>query len=273
MPSEIEKKERELHFVRLLNEAEDIGLSDIRPFVGERPDVEAELAGRRIGIEVTEPIEEAYLSTDRRFEDTVLSKVEVFAAAAAPGKAYFETQDLHLEHLKHDGLKDLARRLADVALRLSERSNRVGEHVITATGPFLKAVEKGRRADSARWTICYDVPLPAGFAFVLFVRDDSGPFQALSLGSGRGAFWGPGLDTTAERIAAKAAKLDWQGFDERWLLLPASAAYSRTSVMAARLSNERFPDTGFDRVYMIDGLHPLGTTPTINVVRLDRREI
>jgi hypothetical protein len=119
----------------------------------------------------------------------------------------------------------------------------------------------------------FDVPLPLGIESVLFTRLESGPFTPFFSGSTGSAIFGAGLDVTEERIQSKAAALPrWRDrYDERWLLIPVVTP-SRTSVWQVKNDSQRFPNTGFDRIYLTDTFRSPELADAelpVNVARLD----
>lgn len=167
----------------------------------------------------------------------------------------------------------LADQLASVVLRLADVAREPGSEAAAASG--IKRESLLRRA--SRLNLQNGIGLPLGFNLVRYTRIAEGArMEALWLGGNLGPFLGDGLETTAERIEEKQADLDrWPAsYDERWLVVP-SLNHSRTSVEHVRCSNRRFPGTGFDRIYILDFLHPIQMPEEergVNVTRLDIHE-
>jgi len=259
------RRKTELRAVELLNVAEGIGLTELRNATADPPDVEGVLGARRVGIEVTFPIEEDELRTDTIFKRVVIPVVAKLAAAAAPGQAAIGLMNLTLRNRSE--IVALSASLGEVCLALSAFAFAPGSHAAAAVGMFRQTLE-----DMGHWSI-FDVPLPPGVESVLYTRLDSGPFHPFWSGSTGGAIFGAGLDVTEERIREKAAALPrWRDrYDERWLLIPVVWP-SRTSVWQVKHDSTWFPNTGFDRIYITDSFRPVGVTDAdlpVNVARLD----
>ena len=225
---------------------------------------------------MTQPIEEADAQTDAMLERVVLAEVERLTASAAPGQAAVSTAYLALAHLKRSQLMDCAGQIARVVLKLAEVAIEPGSQATAASGMFRETMVDAGAA--GRWNLQPDdVKPPLGFDFVRYTRLVEGDgMEAIWLGGNNRTIYGAGLDTTAKRITEKAAALSrWPtGYDEQWLLV-ASLSHSQTSVQQARLDKQRFPDTGFDKIWLIDTLRSIekaGEDLPVNVCRLDIHE-
>jgi hypothetical protein len=267
------KRAFELSVVQALNDARGLGLTDLRSPDTDPPDVEGRIGDRRIGIEVTQPVEETEVKTLALLKRVVLPEVEVRAASAAPGQAAVGTFNIALAHLERPQLLECAGSLADVVLQLAAVAVEPRSEATAASGQVREIL----LAKPETWNLQLGVKLPLGFDLVRYTRLAEGTrMEALWIGGTRSAIFGPGLDTTAERIKEKAAGLvRWPpGYDERWLLIP-SLANSRTSVQQVQHDDRRFRETGFDKIWIIDTLRSLekaGEDLPVNACRLDIHE-
>jgi hypothetical protein len=259
------KRRAEVESVLALDAAAGLGLRDVRSTSADPPDVEAALGGKRIGIEVTESVESDEAATEPLFKAAVIPEIQRLAAVAAPGQVLLSTEGLVMP-TKRAQLQQLAQQLADVVIALAAQAKSPGATASAAAGVY-RAVLEGRRKD-----FCEHVRLPLGIGHVDFERFAEGSLQVIYTGGVGIPIAGAGLETTAERVKTKAARLtSWPPYDERWLLVTAFR-FTRTSAMQARLDRQRFSTTGFDQIWLLDAFHPIGQRDEdslCNAVRLD----
>ena len=94
MPSAIDKQQEEALDVHRLNEACALGLVAIASCEKDPPDVEAVHDGKRIGIEVTRPVEREAIETLDRVHRVLIRRVTPLVAKLGTGQAGFGTHRL-----------------------------------------------------------------------------------------------------------------------------------------------------------------------------------
>ena len=128
-------------------------------------------------------------------------------------------------------------------------------------------VRKGTISGRTGW-ILHDIPLPVGVNLIFYERN-SEPLEVRCPGGHHGMYSGPQLATTERLTREKAERLPaWPPYDERWLLFVGGVG-AKVTVNAVRYSRQRFPNTGFVAIYLIDGWHSIQAKPKTNAVRLD----
>jgi hypothetical protein len=266
-PTPEDKRDEEVRSVHELNKARALDLVGISARDDDPPDVEALLGGKRIGIEITRPVESEDLETMDRLHGAVIPRVRTLIAPLGAGQAGFGTHRLHLHHLDHNGLKSFSEQLADALVALATLA-KDGESVCSGEGIKLRLVQSGRYPQSKDWTY-HEVSRPPGVDLAVYLRNATTPVTVSWLGGSDGASWGPQLDTAKRLIDEKAKDLPrWPLFVERWLLL-VGGAWARVTATAVQYDRTRFPDTGFDRIYLMDSWRWIKADPKVNVVRLD----
>ncbi len=260
-----DKRELEVRVVRLLNGAGALGLIEISAG-DDPPDVTARVDGHLVGIEVSASIEWAKAKSQSLMNSVVLPVAARLAAAAAPGEVKVGFEHLDIASSDRAKLEQLGSNIAEVVRALAAFAPVEGMEAVTMSALLRESARK-LPSEGPRLTIHDEIRLPFGVNYVWFVRAGAGPL-VLALGS-----WieetipGPGLDEVEQRINDKRMKLPrWRDqYDERWLVIPCPGFFSRTSVQQAKESGRRYPNTGFDRIYLIDN-----SDERINLLRLDR---
>lgn len=269
-PTPQDKRDEEVRDVYELNKASALGLVGISARDEDPPDVEALLDGKRIGIEVTRPVERDDMETMVRLHEAVIPELKRLVAALGAGQVGFGTHRLRLHHLDHKGLKNFSKQLANAFVALAAHAKE-GESVCSGEGIKLELMQSGRYPQSKDWTY-HEVPRPPGVDLAFYFRNATSPVTVQWMGGSDGATAGPQLDTAKRLIDEKAARLPaWPPFDQRWLLLVGGPA-ARAMAEAVKYDKTRFPETGFDRIYLMDSWRWIKADPRINVVRLDTIE-
>lgn len=259
-----DKRKLELRAVQMLNEAGALGLTEIS--AGEDPpDVTARLDGHQVGIEVSAPMEWAKAKSQNLIDSVVLPEAARGAAAAAPAEVEVGFEHLDIAFFDRAKLEQLGTNIAEVVRDLAAFAPLEGMEAVTMSALLRDGACK-LPSKNPQFTIHDEIPLPIGVNYVWFIRTGAGRLS-LALGSWIGeTIPGPGLDEVEERIRAKTTTLPrWPDrFEQRWLILPCVGFFSRTSVRQATESGRRYPNTGFDRIYLIDNWDGQ------NLLRLDR---
>lgn len=183
----------------------------------------------------------------------ILPRSAIVAATAAPGEVKVgRLQSLDLSHLDQDGCEKFANEIAAVAMGLASFAPEDGGEAVSMNSLLLQSGKL--LLENPRRSIHDEIQLPIRVDYILFARTAARALL-VTIGSWVGeTIPGSGLDEVDERIRDKTTKLDrWPDrFDQRWLILPCVGFFSRTSVRQAKESGRHYPNTGFDRIYLMD---------------------